>query len=176
MTKQTRAFVTSLALCGGIAFFAGGAACSSSDNKSDGGSGGAGGNAGGSGGAGGAVATQVTVQLSGAAEVPANTSPGTGTATVTWDIATRMVSVTGTFDGLSSNATMAHLHGPADPTANAGVIFALTVPTPAAASGTVTGSGTLSAGNWAEFLAGRTYLNIHTTVNPTGELRGQVVP
>ena len=80
----------------------------------------------------------------GSKEVPANTSSASGTATVLLDKAASRVYVTGSFSGLTGGAaTAGHLHsglvGVAGP-----VIVPLSVT--AATAGTITGSGTVSAG------------------------------
>jgi hypothetical protein len=100
-------------------------------------------------------------------------SGATGTATVTLDAA-NMVTVTGTFAGLSSNAVAAHIHGPAPVGMNAGIIVNLTAT--AAPQGTVTGSGTLTAAQRTDMLGGLTYINVHSANNTGGEIRGQIVP
>src|SRR6202030_4496021 len=57
--------------------------------------------------------------LDGKSEVPPTTSTGTGTATVTYDPGTKMVTWEGSFSGLSGAATAAHIHGPAETSKNA---------------------------------------------------------
>ena len=74
------------------------------------------------------------------------------------------------FKDLTGPATMAHIHGPAEAGANAGVIAPL-----AAATGTqITGSVTLTEAQVAELKAGKYYVNIHTAANKGGEIRGQI--
>ena len=60
--------------------------------------------------------------LTSAAEVPPNASKGTGTLASTHDTATKKLTRTVTFSGLSGPATAAHFHGPAAAGANAGVV------------------------------------------------------
>ncbi len=105
-------------------------------------------------------------------EVPTRTSAGRGSCTVQLDEASGDVSVGCSFENLVGSPLAAHIHGPAAPGANAGVIVPLTVH---AASGTITGGGTLTAGQVDAMLAGLTYVNLHTDVFPPGELRGQIV-
>jgi hypothetical protein len=114
-----------------------------------------------------------SVNLSGAQEVPPVSPAGVGGCTVTLDDVTGQVTVTGSFTGCTSNATLAHLHGPAAPGANAGILITLTET--GGTSGNITGGGTLSPANVANMLAGLTYLNVHTVNNGPGEMRGQVV-
>lgn len=106
--------------------------------------------------------------LSGKAEVPANTSPGTGSVEVTYDTATKVLTWTGSYSGLTGPATMAHFHGPAEEGKNAPVM----VPSPK--DSPISGSATLTDAQATEIMAGRTYFNIHTAANPGGEVRGQV--
>lgn len=109
------------------------------------------------------------VALSAASEVPANNSPGTGSADVTFDTATKLLTWKVTYSGLTGPATMAHFHGPAEPGKNA----AVTVPFPSPASG-AEGSATLTDAQAADLLAGKYYINVHTDANKGGEIRGQV--
>ena len=113
-----------------------------------------------------------SVPMNGAQEVPPVPGAGIGQALVTFDDVTGACTVSGSFSGLSSNATLAHVHGPGAPGVNAGILITLTET--GGTSGTVSGSGTIAAGQIANFLAGLMYLNIHTSINGGGEIRGQI--
>ena len=110
------------------------------------------------------------VPLTSASEVPPNTSAGKGTADVTYDTASKMLTWKVTYSGLTGPATMAHFHGPAAAGANAPVV----VPFKDAASG-AEGSATLTDAQAADLMAGKMYVNVHTEANKGGEIRGQVV-
>ena len=111
--------------------------------------------------------------LDGLQEVPPNASPGTGSINGTLDDVTGSVVVTfGVFANLTAPAVAAHIHGLAPPGTNAGVLIPLTATN--ATSGTLTGSGVLSAPNVTGMLAGLTYANVHTNNFPGGEIRGQI--
>jgi hypothetical protein len=105
-----------------------------------------------------------------AQEVPPNDSKGKGTADLTYDTATKNLTWTITFDGLTGPAAAAHFHGPAEPGKNAGVALPIgqNVTSPAK------GSATLTDAQAADLIAGRWYVNVHTAANKGGEIRGQV--
>lgn len=138
-----------------------------------------------------------TVMLDGPNESPANASPGTGTATVTLDTIAQTMEVKVVFSGLLGTDTASHIHccTALPDTGTAGV--ATVTPTFTGFPGGVT-SGTYDhlfdmtlassynpafitahvdiAGAesflFAGLAAGESYLNIHTTIFPGGEIRG----
>jgi hypothetical protein len=108
--------------------------------------------------------------LSGSNEVPPNSSPATGKAEATLDTATRNLTYTVTFAGLSGPALGAHFHGPIEAGKNAGIVLPFkTVQSP------IEGTATLTENQAADLLAGKWYANVHTAANPGGELRGQMM-
>ena len=120
--------------------------------------------------AGPAFADKYKVTLDAKSEVPPNASPATGSADVDYDPATKKLTWTLTYSGLTGPATAAHFHGPAD----AGKAAGVKVPIPGATSSPAEGSATLTDEQAADFLAGKYYINVHTAANPGGEIRGQV--
>ena len=139
-----------------------------------------------------------TVNLTPAGEPPGlqGNPSGSGTFTATLDTATNLFTFSGTFSGLTSNVNNGHIHGPFTPggtATTAGVILNFnTLPGGtfvgfgAANSGSVSGSVTLTAATQISttvngdslkklLLANLTYVNIHTTTNPGGEIRAQLV-
>jgi hypothetical protein len=109
--------------------------------------------------------------LSGAQEVPPNTSAARGTAEVQLNSNTNMLTWKVTYNGLSGPATGGHIHGPAGPGANAGIVVPFTgnlnaQPVQGQAQITPQMVGDLAAGLW--------YVNIHTASSPGGEIRGQL--
>ena len=113
---------------------------------------------------------KMKADLTGAQEVPPVTTQGKGSAEVNFEPASKKLSWTVTYSGLSGPPTAAHFHGPAEAGKNAGVA----VPIPNQANSPVTGSATLTDAQAADLQAGRYYVNIHTAANPSGEIRGQV--
>ncbi len=110
--------------------------------------------------------------MSGTSEVPPKTTQGKGDATAVLDTATKELQYTVTFSGLTGPATMAHIHGPAAPGANAGVV----VPLGNNPTSPIKGSATLTDQQVADLEAGKYYVNVHTSANPGGEIRGQLMP
>ena len=115
------------------------------------------------------------VPLSGAQSVPPVENAGTGTADLTYDPATRVVTWTITYSGMSGPVTMAHFHGPAVQGTNAGVMIWLTKQGSPVES-PIKGEATLTPEQALQFAAGQWYINVHTQAHPGGEIRGQVVP
>ena len=112
--------------------------------------------------------------LKGSSEVPANTTTGSGSLTASFDPATKMLTWSGSFAGLTGPATAAHFHGPAEAGKNAGVaVWISEKGTPLASP--FKGSATLTDAQASDLQAGLWYANVHTAANPGGELRGQMV-
>ena len=115
------------------------------------------------------------VKLDGAQQVPPVQTAGSGTADLTYDPATKLLTWNVAFSGLSGPASMAHFHGPAPAGKNAGVeIWISTKGQPATSP--LTGQATLTDAQAADLMAGNLYINVHTAKNPNGEIRGQVKP
>ena len=112
------------------------------------------------------------VALSGAEEVPATASPGTGSALV--EFSSNVLTWHLSFGNLTGTVTAMHFHGPAGAGTNAAVqvnvgnISGLSSPLAGAAAITTTQAVDLLAGLW--------YFNIHSSMYPAGEIRGQVPP
>jgi len=122
-----------------------------------------------------AQSSPFNVPLSGAQCVPPVETSGKGTAELTYDPASRVVSWKITYSGLSSSTTMSHFHGPAAPGTNAPVLIWLT--TQGNPPGNpIVGQVTLSPEQAQQFASGAWYVNVHTTSHPACEIRGQVIP
>ena len=141
------------------------------------------------------------VALSGANEIPANNSPGTGTATITVDFDEFNMRVEVNFSGLQGTVTAAHIHA-ATPVPFSGTAIAATQ-TPSFAmfpSGGTSGTydqlfdlrlsssystefltahgndlSTASNALFAALAGGKAYLDIHTSAFEDGEIRGFLV-
>jgi hypothetical protein len=109
--------------------------------------------------------------LTGADEVPANASAGRGTFTAELETDEKTLVYRATYSGLTGPATMAHIHGPAAPGANAPPIVVAPF-----ATNPISGATILTDDQIEALRAGKLYFNIHTEANPTGEIRGQIKP
>jgi hypothetical protein len=140
--------------------------------------------------------------LSGPAEAPPNSSPGTGFTTITYNTVAHTLRVQITFSGLTSGTSASHIHSATAVAGTGTAGVATTVPTFAGfplgvTAGTydntldltnltsynpafVTANGGTAASAEAALIAGisqgRAYLNIHTTNFPAGEIRGFLGP
>ena len=108
--------------------------------------------------------------MNGATEVPPKTTEGKGEVTATLDTATKMLTYDVTYSGLTGPAMAGHLHGPADPGANAPV----SVPFAAPLTSPIHGTATLTDAQVTQLEDGKMYANVHTATNPAGEIRGQM--
>lgn len=115
---------------------------------------------------------QFNASLTGAQGVPPVDTPGLGSGVMTYEPATRTLRWSVTYDRLSSPATAAHFHGPADRASNAGVAVPIAGP---GMTGPISGNAVLTDAQAAELLAGLWYVNVHTATYPGGEIRGQVL-
>jgi hypothetical protein len=121
-----------------------------------------------------AATTAFKADLKGASEVPPNTTAGTGSVTATYDPATKELSYSGSFSGLTGPVMAAHFHGPAEPGKNAGVQIWISEKGKEFES-PFKGSVKLTDAQAADLMNGQWYVNLHTKTNPGGELRGQLV-
>lgn len=136
--------------------------------------------------------------LSGAQEVPAVTTNGTGTGVVSLNTATHQMRVRTTFSGLTGTTTASHVHCCTAPGANAGVatqtpsftgfpagvtsgsydaVFDMTQATSWNAAFITANGGTPASAEATLATAlegGRAYLNIHSTTSAGGEIRGNL--
>jgi hypothetical protein len=141
--------------------------------------------------------TYVTA-MSGANESPPNASPGTGTATLIVDTTSHQWTMHVDFTGLLGNTSAAHTHAPTTVagTGTAGVAtttpyfagfpigvtsgtydntFDMTQASSFNASFITANGGTTASAEIAlanAIAAGKAYLNIHSSVVPSGEIRG----
>jgi hypothetical protein len=114
------------------------------------------------------------VPLSGGQEVPPVFPAGAGTAELTYDSATRVLTWTVAYRALSSPVTMAQIHGPAQPSKNAPSVLSLVKPGSPMES-PINGQATLTPDQAKPFASGEWYINIATQNHTDGEIRGQIL-
>jgi CHRD domain/PEP-CTERM motif len=147
-----------------------------------------------------------TAIINSAQEVPTNSSTATGFASFLLDLdaVVPFLLYEATIFGLDfggqtaapeDNLVAAHIHAPAPPGMNAGVVFGffglpfndnnpnnvLVTPFATEVGGTISGRWDLPEGNGTtlalqapNIIAGNAYINFHTTRFPAGEIRGQI--
>jgi hypothetical protein len=118
-----------------------------------------------------AAAASYSAAMTGAQETPATDSKGTGTVDAAYDAATKMLTWTITYSGLTGAATAAHFHGPA----KVGVAAAPVVPIKGDLKSPIKGSATLTDQDAKDLAAGLWYFNVHSAKFPGGEIRGQLI-
>jgi hypothetical protein len=109
----------------------------------------------------------VRLELSGENEVPPAVSDATGTAIIVIVPATDMVCWKLSWEDAPGTVVAAHIHGPAQPGVNAGILVPLTVDPPM-------GCTTDSDADAIAADPGNYYVNIHSTEFPGGFLRAQL--
>jgi len=117
--------------------------------------------------------------LNGSSEVPAKAVAGTGSATIVK--AGGVYTYTVTYSGLTGAPIASHIHAPGNSGVSVGVLVPFTLPSGLGTSGTFTGTFTstnnaaISTDSLDVLMAnGNAYVNIHSTANTGGEIRGQL--
>lgn len=110
--------------------------------------------------------------LDGAQEVPPVATAASGDAEVRYDPRSSLVHWRVTHSGLSGPITGAHIHGPAGPGQNAGIIF----PFGNLNASVITGQARITPEQLGQLSSGQWYVNLHTARHPAGEIRGQLRP
>ena len=121
---------------------------------------------------------RVTVTLTGAQEVPAVTTTGTGSAKLIFDPSLKTINynITWTLGSAAATTANMHFHGAEDGSdlKSSGVALGITGFS-TANTGTISGTTiALTDAQVALLLAGKWYLNIHSSTVTSGELRGNI--
>lgn len=115
--------------------------------------------------------------LTGAAEAPPVNTETTGKAILSYDVTRKQLQSTVTVEASPSTpitVTAAHIHVGA-PGVNGPPVFTLFSGSQVVTETmTIEGEITLDSAQEADLLAGNYYINVHTTANPNGEIRGQI--
>ncbi len=128
-----------------------------------------------------------TAALSGGNEVPGVSTGSAGTGTVTLNLATGVVTYRIDVYNMPVGTTAAHFHVGA-PGVSGPVVINFTVVTSISNDFAITGTASATdlvprapqgINSWDDFVQalqlGNIYMNVHSTANPGGEIRGQVV-
>jgi CHRD domain-containing protein len=110
--------------------------------------------------------------LKASSEVPPKDSAGTGTITATLNTETNEFKYHIEFGGLTGPVVAAHFHGPAAVGANAKPQIPIKI---SPITSPIDGSATLTPDQAKDLVDGKWYFNLHTSANPGGEVRGQLV-
>ncbi|MDO9015066.1 MAG: CHRD domain-containing protein [Polynucleobacter sp.] len=114
-----------------------------------------------------AVTYQMVTTLDGAQSGTSSTATGFGT--LTYDDLSNLLTWNISFTGLLGTETISHFHGPAAPGVNAGPQITLPLGSPKI------GNAILDATQETDLLNELWYINVHSTVSPLGEIRGQLL-
>jgi uncharacterized protein (DUF1800 family) len=125
-----------------------------------------------------APAGQTTLYFASLTPQTGVTTNGSGTATLRLSSDETFAILSVSYSNLTSPVTGAHVHGPADPGQSGGILFDIDAATPQS-DGTYLWTfvpvGTNSVTDIVNaIITGRTYVNIHTSNYPAGEIRGQL--
>jgi hypothetical protein len=112
----------------------------------------------------------LAASLDGSQEVPPTGSPGTGAADLTANGAGTALHIDLTVSGLSSTITASHIHQGAAGS-NGPVMIGL-----GSFTTRLVQDVALTPDQLSGMLLGQTYVNVHTTTFPGGEIRGQIEP
>ncbi|HKB10815.1 MAG TPA: CHRD domain-containing protein [Vicinamibacterales bacterium] len=99
-----------------------------------------------------------------------------GTGSVTAVLTGTKLTVTGTFDGLKSPATIAQVHKSPVRGVRGPVAFDLSVTKGEASNGTISGTVDLTPLQVADLEKGRLYVQVHSEKAPDGNLWGWLMP
>lgn len=122
-----------------------------------------------------AASVKIKAQLTGAEQTPPVMTKGKGTASLTWDASTRVITWQITYSELSSAATMAHFHNGANGAKCGGPVVIWLTKKGEPVKSPITGKATLTPEQAQQLDAGNWYINVHSTDHPAGEICGQVI-
>jgi hypothetical protein len=113
--------------------------------------------------------------LSGLGENPPNASPATGFGTVVLSADQTTITADESWSGLLAAATASHIHGPGGAGTNAPILFPFSGVPNATAGSIPEQSFSITPTQVSYLFAGYLYMNVHDSVFPGGEIRGQLL-
>ncbi|PWA04389.1 CHRD domain-containing protein [Flavobacterium psychrotolerans] len=108
--------------------------------------------------------------LNSASETPDNGSTAKGTAVLKFNSKTKIFTITVNYSGLTGPATLGHVHKGAVGVSGPPVFTFSNLTSPITYTSPV-----LDSGQEADLNANLYYVNIHSALNPGGEIRGQLI-
>jgi hypothetical protein len=125
-----------------------------------------------------AQVVELRATLNAQQEVPASSSPASGSAIMLYDVGTNTFDLVVSISGMTNTATASHLHEAAAGS-NGGVVTNLGGEAAYVRSGSTlraTFRNVTHGGDRLKLLQGGAYYNIHSAQFPGGEIRGQLLP
>jgi hypothetical protein len=116
-----------------------------------------------------------TALINGAQETPPVASPSQGVAFLTFNKNSSDLCYAISYSPLGGTELVAHFHGPAAPGQAAGILHDIS-PSPSPLGSPKNGCVTLSKDETKLLAKGLIYINVHSSIAPAGEIRGQVLP
>jgi len=116
-----------------------------------------------------------TALLNGPQQSPPEPSPSQGVALVLLVKETNMVCYRISYSALAGTELVAHFHGPGAPGQNAPILVNIS-PAPSPIGSPKHGCVAFTKDQAKLLTKGLIYINIHSSVAPNGEIRGQVLP
>jgi hypothetical protein len=116
-----------------------------------------------------------TAVLNGAQETPPVPSPSQGVAFLTFNKTNSDLCYAISYSPLGGTELVAHFHGPAAPGQAADILHDIT-PSPSPVGSPKNGCVTLTKDQTKLLAKGLVYINVHSSIAPGGEIRGQVLP
>jgi hypothetical protein len=116
-----------------------------------------------------------TALLNGPQENPPQPSPSQGVALVLLNKESNAVCYRISYSPLAGTELFAHFHGPAAPGQNADVLHDIS-PAPSPLGSPKHGCVTFTRDEVKQLVNGLVYINVHSSVAPGGEIRGQLLP
>jgi hypothetical protein len=114
--------------------------------------------------------------LTSSQETPPTGSAATGFGSVTLGADQTTITVNESWTGLTTAATISHIHGPEGPGVAAPILFPFANVPNVVAGSIPTQTFTVTPDQVAQFRAGLMYFNVHSSTDPGGEIRGQILP
>ena len=120
-------------------------------------------------------AEHFAASLSGGQETPPNASKATGSGSLALSNDETFITVDETWSGLTTPATISHIHGPEGLGMAAPILFPFTGVPPVVSGSIPEQSFPVTPAQVAQLRAGLMYFNVHSATFPAGEIRGQIL-